>query len=127
VGRAVLRRLSEDGLVERSAVLGERIRTALRAELSEVPTVGDVRGLGLMLGVELVRDRATGEPFAREDAVTERVVAAAREIGLLLYASTGHVDGTNGDLVMLGPPFVLSDDEADLLVERTADAIRAVA
>lgn len=127
VGRAVLRRLSEDGLVERSAVLGERIRTALRAELSEVPTVGDVRGLGLMLGVELVRDRATGEPFAREDAVTERVVAAARETGLLLYASTGHVDGTNGDLVMLGPPFVLSDDEADLLVERTAEAIRAVA
>ena len=68
----------------------------------------------------------SGEPFAREAAVTERVVAAARDTGLLLYASTGHADGTNGDLVMLGPPFVLSDDEAGLLVERTAGAVRSV-
>ncbi len=126
VGRAVLRRLSDDGLVERSSELGERIRAGLRAELSEVPTVGDIRGLGLMIGVELVRDRGTAEPFAREDGVTERVVATAREGGLLLYASTGHVDGANGDLVMLGPPFVLTDAEADLIVERTVDAIRSV-
>jgi hypothetical protein len=54
------------------------------------------------------------------------VVGAARDSGLLLYSSTGHADGTNGDLVMLGPPFTLTDDEAGLLVERTAAAIRSV-
>ena len=54
-------------------------------------------------------------------------VAAARERDLLLYSSTGHVDGTDGDLLMLGPPFCLSDEEANLLVERTADAVRSVA
>ena len=51
------------------------------------------------------RDRRAKEPFAAAEQVTERVVAAARERGLLLYSSTGHVDGEDGDLVMLGPPF----------------------
>ena len=83
---------------------------------------GDVRGIGLMVGVELVADRASRTPFAREHQATERVLAAARDAGLLLYSSTGHVDG-DGDLVMLGPPFVITDDECELIVERTAAAI----
>jgi hypothetical protein len=80
----------------------------------------------MMIGVELVADRSSRAPFARGDQVTERVVAAAREGGLLLYSSTGHLDGGDGDLVMLGPPFVISDDERDLIVERTAAAIATV-
>ena len=80
----------------------------------------------MLIGVELVRDRETKDPFPRTDHVTERVVGAARDAGLLLYSSTGHVDGTNGDLVMLGPPFVLTDDDATVLVELTAAAIRSV-
>ena len=79
-----------------------------------------------MIGVELVRDRSTKEPFPRADRVTERVLAAGRDRGVLLYSSTGHVDG-DGDLVMLGPPFVISDEECDLAVERTVDAIASVA
>ena len=66
------------------------------------------------------------EPCQRAERVTERVLAAAREAGLLLYSSTGHCDGSNGDLIMLGPPFVITDDEAGMLVERTAAAIRSV-
>jgi adenosylmethionine-8-amino-7-oxononanoate aminotransferase len=126
-GRAVLAKLKADGLVERSAALGARILGELTEAFADVPAVGDVRGLGLMIGVELVRDRVTKEPFRRADQVAERVVAAAREAGLLLYSSTGHVDGQDGDLIVLGPPFCLSDDEADLLVERTVAAVRSVA
>ena len=125
VGSAVLRRLS-DGLIERSADLGERLRKDLGVALDGAPTVGDVRGIGMMIGVELVRDRETKDPFLRTERVTERVLAAARDAGLLLYASTGHVDGTNGDLVMLGPPFIVTDEDAATLVELTADAIRSV-
>ena len=106
VGRAVVRRLIDDDLVQRSADLGERIRKDLTVALDGAPFVGDVRGIGMMIGIELVRDRETKDPFARADHVSERVLAAAREAGLLLYSSTGHVDGTNGDLVMLGPPFI---------------------
>jgi adenosylmethionine-8-amino-7-oxononanoate aminotransferase len=126
VGSAVIRRLAADALIQRSADLGERLLKDLGVALDGAPTVGDVRGLGMMIGVELVRDRETKDPFRRTDQVTERVLAAARDAGLLLYASTGHVDGTNGDLVMLGPPFILTDEEAATLVELTAHAIRSV-
>ena len=126
VGSAVIRRLREDGLVDRCHELGEHIRKDLGSALDGCRAAGDVRGLGLMVGVELVRDPDTREPFPRADRVTERVIAAARDAGLLLYSSTGHADGTNGDLVMLGPPFVLTDDEATTLVDRAAAAIRSV-
>jgi adenosylmethionine-8-amino-7-oxononanoate aminotransferase len=125
--RAVLGVIRERGLVERAATTGERLRADIGAATAELPVVGDVRGIGMMIGIELVRDRSTKEPFARSEQATERVVAAARDAGLLLYSSTGHVDGTNGDLLMLGPPFSLSEDEAATLVERTAAAIRTVA
>jgi hypothetical protein len=124
---AVLRRLREGNLVEASRAQGERLRVDLTSALINSPSVGDVRGVGLMIGIELVADRAAKSPFARSDQVTERVVAAARELGLLLYSSTGHVDGTDGDLVMLGPPFVITDEECALAVERTEAAIAAVA
>jgi adenosylmethionine-8-amino-7-oxononanoate aminotransferase len=126
VARATLRRLRDDGLVERSGELGAKLLQELRAELDAVEHVGDVRGIGMMIGIELVRDRTSKEPFERSDQVTERIVAAARDDGLLVYSSTGHVDMA-GDLVMLGPPFTLTDDDAAILVERTVRAVRSVA
>lgn len=123
---AVLATLQDEHLVERSAALGERIRRDLRTALTQTPVVGDIRGLGLMIGMELVRDPVTKEPFARHDQITERVVAAARKSGLLLYSSTGHVDGANGDLLMIGPPFCLTDGDAATLVEQTTAAVRSV-
>jgi adenosylmethionine-8-amino-7-oxononanoate aminotransferase len=126
-GHAVLRRLRDGGLVERSRDVGERLLKELTEALAGSPIVGDVRGLGLMLGVELVADRRTKAPFPRGERITERVVRAAKQDGLLLYPSTGAVDGADGDIVMLGPPFTISEDEAGLLVERTAEAIDAVA
>lgn len=124
-GLAVLRELKA-GMVDRSRELGDRLLPSLRSALEGHPTVGDVRGLGTMIGIELVKDEDTKEPFPRQDAISERILEAGREGGVLLYSSTGHVDGANGDLVMLGPPFCLSDEEADLLVERTVAAVRVV-
>jgi hypothetical protein len=126
VAHATLRRLRDGDLVEASARTGERLLKELSSALGDDAIVGDVRGLGLMIGIELVADRGSKAPFPRGERVTERVVEAAREEGLLLYSSTGHVDGADGDLVMLGPPFVISDEECDLLVDRTAAAIASV-
>ncbi len=126
VAHATLRRLRDGNLVEASRAQGERLLKDLTAALADSPIVGEVRGIGLMVGVELVADRTTRTSFPRAEQVTERVVGAARERGLLLYSSTGHEDGVNGDLVMLGPPFVISDEECELLVDRTAAAIAAV-
>ena len=127
VGSAVLQRLREDDMVSRSRVLGERIRGDLSQGLKDCAVVGDVRGLGLLIGIELVREGESKEPLARSAKTTERVLAAARANGLLLYSSTGHVDGTNGDLIILGPPFCLTEGDVTTLVERTIDAVRSVA
>jgi len=124
-GRAVLEVLRERRLVEAAETQGKRLRAGLEARLAGHPAAGDIRGLGLMLAVELVADLATRAPFPREARVAERVVAAARDRGLLLYSSTGCADGTDGDLVMLGPPLVVTDAEVDELADLTAAAIEA--
>lgn len=123
VAHAVLRRLRDDDLVEASRAKGLRLRADLGAELADHPCVGDVRGTGLMVAVELVADRATREPFARSARVTEQVLAAARARGLLLYPSTGVADGSNGDVLMLGPPFVIADDELGEVVSVLRDVL----
>jgi adenosylmethionine-8-amino-7-oxononanoate aminotransferase len=127
VGRAVLAKLRDGGLVEASRIKGERLLKELSEALADEPHVGDVRGLGLMIGIELVADRQTKAPFARAEHVTEGVLAAARESGLLLYPSPGGADGTNGDAFMLGPPFVITDEELTEAVEKTHAAIVAAA
>jgi adenosylmethionine-8-amino-7-oxononanoate aminotransferase len=126
VARTVLRRLREGELVEASRVKGERLSKELTAALQDHPNVGDVRGLGLMAGIELVADRDSKRPFPRAERVTERIMAAAKDRGLLLYSSTGFADDADGDLLMLGPPFVISDDELGQVVAGTAQAIAAI-
>ena len=76
-----------------------------------------------MIGIELVKDRETKTPFPREGRVTERLTEAARQRGLLLYPSTGCADGVEGDLVMLGPPFTITEAEIAELVDRLVIAL----
>jgi hypothetical protein len=122
-GRAVLAVLRERRLVEAAETQGKRLRAGLEARLGGHPAAGDIRGLGLLVAVELVADRAGKTPFPRDRRVAERVVAAARDHGLLLYWSTGCADGSDGDLVMLGPPLVVSDAEVDEMADLTAAAV----
>jgi len=90
--------------------------------------VGDVRGRGLMVGVELVRDRATKAPFPRAAKLIETVVRIARERGLLLYSGSGNANGVDGDIVLLGPPFVVTDEELARIADGLGDALgRALA
>ncbi len=126
VGRAVLAKLKEGSLVEASREKGELLLKELTAALSDDPHAGDIRGLGLMVGIELVDDRETKRPFPRSAKAAERVIAVAREAGLLLYPSTGCADGTDGDLVMLGPPFVITDAELGEAVDKTREAVASL-
>jgi adenosylmethionine-8-amino-7-oxononanoate aminotransferase len=123
VAGEVLRILEAEGLVGASEVKGARLRAALETRLGEQPYVGQVRGRGLLVGIELVADRETRLPFPHSARVTERVVAAARDAGVLVYSGTGNANGTDGDLVLLGPPFVITDDELDRVAEVVAAAI----
>ena len=123
VGLAVLDRIRQLRLIDRARTQGGRLLRALDSALAGHPRVGDVRGAGLLLCVELVADRDTKAPFARSEQVTEQMVLRARENGLLLYPSTGNADGVNGDYLLIGPPLTVTDDEVDLIVDRLATTL----
>jgi adenosylmethionine-8-amino-7-oxononanoate aminotransferase len=131
VAGEVLRILEAESLVEASAAKGSRLRALLAERLGDHPAVGDIRGRGLMVGVELVRDRATRAPYPRSARLIEAVVRTARERGLLLYSGSGNANGVDGDIVLLGPPFVITDEElvrvADGLVEAIDRALAGMA
>lgn len=123
-GVATLRYMERHGLVERAARMGKVLHERL-STLLDVPAVGDVRGIGMLAGVELVEDRATRKPYSRDMRIAERLVAAAQERGLVLWSNIGHADGERGDLVTVAPPFVITEAEIDELVEKLRDAIVA--
>ncbi len=123
VASEVLRILRDESLVEASATKGDRLRALLRGALEEHPSVGDIRGRGLMVGVELVADRATRRPFPRAARVAEGVVAAARERSVLVYSGTGNANGVDGDTILLGPPFVITDAELQIVADVMTEAI----
>jgi adenosylmethionine-8-amino-7-oxononanoate aminotransferase len=127
VAAEVLRILEAEALVEASAAKGERLTGLLRDRLGDHPHAGDVRGRGLMVGVELVADRGTTAPFPRASKVTEAVVRSAKAAGVLLYSGTGMADGTDGDGILLGPPFVVTDEELVRIADVTASAVDAAA
>ncbi|MEO5885113.1 MAG: aminotransferase class III-fold pyridoxal phosphate-dependent enzyme [Candidatus Limnocylindrales bacterium] len=123
VASAVLDILQDESLVEASATKGERLQGLLRERLSEHPAVGDIRGRGLLVGIEFVADRTTRQPFPRAARFAEAVLSAARERGVLLYSGTGLADGTAGDAILLGPPFVVTAEELVRIADITAEAV----
>jgi len=123
VAREVLRILVEEDLVARSAELGDRLAGLLHGRLGGHPHVGEIRGRGLLQGVELVADLESRDPYPRAARVTERVVAAARERGVLVYSATGNANGLDGDQILLGPPFVISEPQLEEAVEALGAAI----
>ncbi len=122
-GTAVLERIDDLGLVERARVKGTLLRDALRSSIGDHPAVGDIRGMGLMWAVELVADRDTGRPFPASASTAAKVTSAARRHGLLVYPSTGSAGEGLGDLVMIGPPLIIGDDEIEMLASRLAQSL----
>lgn len=124
-GIAAIRYLRRHDLLARCRAMGEALHRKLAA-LRALPVVGDVRGRGLLAGIEFVEDQATRAPFPRAKRFAERFTAAAERAGLLVWPNTGHADGVNGDLAMLAPPFVITEPEMDQMVERFQQALEAV-
>jgi hypothetical protein len=125
---AVLDVMARDRLVERSRDAGARLRSALEARFGAHPHVGDIRGRGLFQALELVEDRAAKRPFPRARKLADRIKAAGLAHGLVCYPSSGTADGDLGDHVLLAPPYIVTDGEIDLLVDKLdaalADALK---
>jgi len=126
-GRTVLKYLQDHKLVEaadstRPGSTASRLRLALES-LRELKVVGDVRGLGLLWGVEFVADKQTKKPFDPQLSFAGRVGQAAVKRGLLVYPMQGCVDGIFGDHLLLAPPAVITAEEVDWAVSQLRDAI----
>jgi taurine-pyruvate aminotransferase len=112
--------IEREGLVEKVAKTGDALLTRLRG-LESHPNVGEVRGRGLLLGIELVVDKATREPLSA--AGTGAVVAHCMRNGVIIGKATNTTPGM-GNVLILAPPFVLSEDEANMLASAVENAIR---
>jgi adenosylmethionine-8-amino-7-oxononanoate aminotransferase len=124
-GNAVLDYLESRKLFERVAPAGESLRVAL-APLAAHPNVGEIRALGLLLGVEFVKNKQTREPFPKADGIAEKIYQAALEQNVLTYPTQGCVDGVNGDHVLLAPPFIIAPDESAMIAAALQHAVSQV-
>ncbi|MGF6776806.1 aspartate aminotransferase family protein [Paraburkholderia sp. GAS334] len=121
----VQRVIADDNLLVNVLARGEQLRALLRERYAGHPHIGDVRGRGLFVGVELVRDRETKTPFDATLKLHAKIKAEAFERGLMVYPMGGTVDGRNGDHVLLAPPFICTARDIGNIVSRLADAIDA--
>ncbi len=125
-GRAVVTALIERKLLARVRAQGTKLRAALETRFAAHPHVGDIRGRGLFLGLELVCDRVTKEPFDPARKVAATLKAAAFDNGLICYPMGGTIDGKTGDHVLLAPPFIIEDSHIDEITDKLETAINAV-
>jgi adenosylmethionine-8-amino-7-oxononanoate aminotransferase len=130
-GRAVLTRLQKEELVRAADSEGRGSTAAILRQalegLHDLQAVGDVRGIGLLWGVEFVADKATKRPFDRELNFAGRVAQAAVNRGLLVYPMQGCVDGVSGDHLLIAPPAVISAEQIDWAVKQLREAIEEAA
>jgi adenosylmethionine-8-amino-7-oxononanoate aminotransferase len=109
----VLQYIEEHNLVENSRQRGEQVLKGLANLMEKHACLGDVRGLGLMFGFELVRDQETHRPFELQQRAAAVFERAAWKRGLVSYPCSGSVDGTLGDMVLMAPPLVINEAQVN--------------
>ena len=122
VADKVLEIMEREDLVARAEKMGKLLRSRLDEEIAPLANVGEVRGLGLLLGIELVKNRETMERFPVEAHMVNRVMAEGLKRGVFFYPGGS---GPARDVVMLGPPFTINGEDIDTLVSVLAESIAA--
>jgi adenosylmethionine-8-amino-7-oxononanoate aminotransferase len=126
-GVAVMNYIEEHDLVSRAGEMGNKLMGKLEEGLADLPCVGQVRGKGLFIGVEIVADKETKEPFPVDWNVTHRIEEEAFENGLLILGGvTGLVEGVAGDHFELLPPYVVEDEHLEFMVSTLRKSISKV-
>ena len=120
---ATLQAIKNEDLLENVIKRGKQIRAGLRDALGNHANVGDIRGRGLFIGVELVADRQTKEPLDASLKTHNNVQKAAMDNGLLCYGMGGTIDGRRGDHVLIAPPYNLDGAQQQELVEKFSAAV----
>jgi adenosylmethionine-8-amino-7-oxononanoate aminotransferase len=124
-GHAVLDYLEAHKLFDRVVSISKTLRAHLEP-LRSHPNVGDIRGMGLLIGIEFVRDKNSREPFPPSQNIAERIRQAALGKNVLTYPTQGCVDGLCGDHILLAPPFILNAEESALIARAIKIALTKV-
>jgi adenosylmethionine-8-amino-7-oxononanoate aminotransferase len=124
-GNAVLDYIESHNLFARVVPAALALCNALAPLLSH-RHISDVRGLGLLVGIEFARDKSTRAPFDPSEAIAEKIRAVAMEEGVLVYPTQGCVDGARGDHILLAPPFIVTPEESALIATALATALARV-
>lgn len=122
---AVQEVIERDGLLQQVQRRGATLKRMLGDVFGQHEHVGDIRGRGLFVGIELVRDRATKEPFAPQRRLHAAIKNEAMARGLMVYPMGGTIDGQRGDHILLAPPFIVSASDLSEIVARLAEAVDA--
>jgi hypothetical protein len=123
-GLAVERIVAQHKLLENVDKVGALLIQELRAAFQNHPHVGDIRGRGLFLGVELVKDRESREPVDADLGLPETVRRAAMANGLVCYPGGGTADGINGAHILLAPPYIYTSAHVDELVSKLSRTLQ---
>jgi len=124
-GNAVLNYVESNSLFARVNPTSRNLQDAL-APLAVHPNVGEIRGLGLLLGIEFVKNKSAREPFPKEENIAEKIRQAMLQKNVLVYPTQGCVDGLRGDHILLAPPFILTAEESKLIAGALEFALEQV-
>ena len=120
---ATINTILNEHLLDKVTEQGEKLKNKLEVALQPLPYVGDIRGRGLFLGVELVADKLTKTPLASSTEANKKVKNIAMQHGLMCYPMAGTIDGKQGHHILIAPPFIINDEQLDELVTKLTSAL----
>jgi hypothetical protein len=123
-GLAVIEEIERYNLLKNVNIMGEKLREALKDKFAQNPFVGDIRGRGLFLGIELVADKELKTPFDPALGLNKLIKKAAMNEGMVCYPFGGTVDGQVGDHILLAPPFIIDENHVEIIVDRLDIALK---
>lgn len=122
----VLRYVIRHGLIKQSEEKGFKLKKKLEEMMHRSGIIGDVRGKGLLLGVEFVANKKTKRVFPQDQSMTQRIISEAKKRGLIVYPSKAGIDSGEGDAVIIAPPFTISDGEMEELISTFSETVAEV-
>ncbi|MBM7034824.1 aspartate aminotransferase family protein [Vibrio ulleungensis] len=126
-GLATLEAIEQDQLLLNVKRQGQYLKQLLEEKLSPFAYIGDIRGKGLFIGIELVSNKQTKQPLPIESQAHKIIHTTAMELGLMCYPMSGTIDGVNGHHILLAPPFIINDDQIVELVDKLVQTLNVCA
>lgn len=124
VSLAVLEYVEKNNLVEKSADRGKNLIRGLKRLGEKYSFIGDIRGRGLLIGMEFVQDKSTKSPLPKGVDVTNEIIKLGMKNGILLYPAAAGLDGVTGAAIIISPPLTISEDECAELLMRLDITLR---